>query len=90
VTLTLLATAGARTEDHGLVSGIVNTTGQLGGALGLAVLVAVAAGSTAAARAAGVEGPEALIPGYRMALVTGAGFIAVSLLIGAVGLRKRA
>jgi hypothetical protein len=37
-----------------------------------------------------VEGAEALIPGYRMALVTGAGFIAVSLLIGAVGLRKRA
>ena len=90
VTLTLLATAGARPEDHGLVSGIVNTTGQLGGSLGLAILVAVAAGCTATARAAGAEGPEALIPGYRMALVTGAGFIAVSLLIGAVGLRKRA
>ena len=43
VTITILATSGAKPEDHGLVSGILNTTGQLGGALGLAVLVAVAA-----------------------------------------------
>jgi EmrB/QacA subfamily drug resistance transporter len=89
VTLTLLATAGAKPEDHGLVSGIVNTTGQLGGALGLAVLVAVAAGRTAAAAAAGRPEAETLIAGYRAALATGAGFIAVSLLIGAIGLRGR-
>lgn len=88
VTLTLLATSGAKPEDHGLVSGIVNTTGQLGGALGLAVLVAVAAGSTAAGARAGLSGVEALISGYRAALATGAGFIAISLLIGAIGLRK--
>jgi EmrB/QacA subfamily drug resistance transporter len=90
VTLTLLATAGAKPEEHGLVSGIVNTMGQLGGALGLAVLVAVAAGRTSAAIAAGLPQAEALIAGYRAALATGAGFIAVSLLIGAMGLRSRA
>lgn len=87
VTLTLLATGGAKPEDHGLVSGIVNTTGQLGGALGLAVLVAVAAGRTSAALHAGAPEAEALIAGYRAALATGAGFIAVSFLIGAVGLK---
>jgi predicted MFS family arabinose efflux permease len=87
VTLTLLATGGAKPEDHGLVSGIVNTTGQLGGALGLAVLVAVAAGRTSAALHARLPEAEALIAGYRAALATGAGFIAVSLLIGAVGLK---
>ncbi len=87
VCLTLLATAGAQPQDHGLVSGIVNTTGQLGGALGLAVLVAVAAGRTAAAQLSGLSETEALISGYRAALAAGAAFIAVSLLIGAFGLR---
>ena len=88
VTLTVLATSGAKPEDHGLVSGIVNTTGQLGGALGLAVLVAVAAGGTSASLARGASQAEALIAGYRLALETGAGFVAVSLLIGVFGLRK--
>ena len=49
----MLATSGVKPEDHGLVSGILNTTGQLGGALGLAVLVAVAAQVTAVAQASG-------------------------------------
>jgi MFS family permease len=90
VTLTLLATSGAQPADHGLVSGIVNTTGQLGGALGLAVLVAVASGSTAHALAAGAAQAEGLIAGYRMALATGTGFMTVALLIAALGLKKRA
>ena len=91
VNLILLATSGAKPEDHGLVSGIVNTTGQLGGALGLAVLVAVAAGRTAGLLAAGtVSAAEALISGYRMALGTGAAFVAVALAIAWTGLKKRA
>ncbi|MDB5050166.1 MAG: drug resistance transporter, EmrB/QacA subfamily [Fibrobacteres bacterium] len=91
ITLTVLATSGVKEEDHGLVSGIVNTTGQLGGALGLAVLVAVAAGRTAHLLAAGAAGQtEALLAGYRLALGTGAGFVAVALAIGWSGFRKRA
>ncbi|HKP94973.1 MAG TPA: MFS transporter [Fibrobacteria bacterium] len=90
ITLTLLATSGIKPQDHGLVSGIVNTTGQLGGALGLAVLVAVAAGRTAHVRAAGVPETDALLAGYRMALGTGACFVAVALAIGLLGLKKRA
>jgi EmrB/QacA subfamily drug resistance transporter len=89
VTLTLLATSGAKPEDHGLVSGITGTTGQLGGALGLAILVAVASGSTAHAQAAGADATGSLLAGYRMALGTGAGFVAVALLIGWFGLKKR-
>jgi predicted MFS family arabinose efflux permease len=90
VNLTLLATSGAKEQDHGLVSGIVNTTGQLGGALGLAVRVAVAAGRTAGLTAAGIVNPaEALISGYRAALGTGAVFVAVALAIGWMGLKKR-
>ncbi|MDB5105434.1 MAG: transporter [Fibrobacteres bacterium] len=91
VNLTLLATSGAKPEDHGLVSGIVNTTGQLGGALGLAVLVAVAAGRTASLKAAGtMDATEALLSGYRMALGTGACFVVVALAIAWFGLKKRA
>ncbi len=89
VNLTLLATSGAQPEDHGLVSGIVNTTGQLGGALGLAVLVALAAARTASAEAAGVAHVDALISGYRLALGIGAGFIALGLLAAWVGVKKR-
>ncbi len=90
VTLTLLATSGVKPEDHGLVSGIVGTTGQLGGALGLAVLVAVAAGYSAQVRAAGATSEaQALLAGYRMALGTGAVFVAVALAIGIFGLKKR-
>jgi hypothetical protein len=55
----------------------------------LAVLVAVAAGRTSAAAAAGLPEAETLLAGYRAALATGAGFIAVSLLIGAFGLTGR-
>ncbi|MEO7427387.1 MAG: MFS transporter [Fibrobacteria bacterium] len=95
VTLTLLATAGAEPKDHGLVSGIVGTTNQLGGALGLAVLVAVAAGRSAHVRALGAAGgasfseAQALLSGYRLALGTGAVFVAVALAIGIFGLKKR-
>jgi EmrB/QacA subfamily drug resistance transporter len=88
VTMTILATSGVQQEDHGLVSGILNTTGQLGGALGLAVLVAVAAARTAHV-AASLPEPEALIAGYRMAMATGAGFVAVALVLGWFGVRKR-
>jgi predicted MFS family arabinose efflux permease len=89
VTLTILATSGAKPEDHGLVSGILNTTGQLGGALGLAVLVAVAAHFTAAATAAGVSQAEALVSGYRWALGTGTAFVGTALLVAWIGVRKR-
>lgn len=90
VTITILATNGVKQEDHGLVSGILNTTGQLGGALGLAILVAVAAHATATAEAAGMAGTEALVAGYRMALATGAVFVSLALLLGWAGLRKSA
>jgi predicted MFS family arabinose efflux permease len=89
VTITILATSGVRTEDHGLVSGILNTTGQLGGALGLAILVAVAAHGTAQARLAGsADTAETLVAGFRLALGTGAVFVAMALVLAWAGLRK--
>ena len=53
--------------------------------------MAVAAGRTASLTAKGLVTPaEALISGYRMALGTGAVFVAIALAIGWAGLKKRA
>ncbi|MET9803973.1 MFS transporter [Streptomyces sp. NPDC006368] len=73
--LAALATSGAAPGDAGLVSGMVNTSRTMGGALGLAVLSTVAA-----ARTAGGTGAEALTAGYALAFRIGAG----TLLAGAV------
>ena len=90
VTVMILATSGVKLEDHGLVSGILNTTGQLGGAIGLAVMVAVAAGYTAHLKLLGsVNNTVAVISGYRMALATGAGFLTLSFLVGWLGLKRK-
>lgn len=73
--LSTLATSGANPSDAGLVSGLINTSRTMGGALGLAVLATVAA-----ARTAGGTSPEELTAGYALAFRVGAGV----LLVGAV------
>lgn len=65
--LATLAISGADPDDAGLVSGLINTSRTLGGALGLAVL-----STGAAARTAGGTGPEALSDGYALAFRWGA------------------
>ncbi|MEU9829897.1 MFS transporter [Streptosporangium sp. NPDC048047] len=59
------AMSGVRPEESGLASGIVNTTYQIGSALGLAVMTALATGGAAA----GATGPTALTGGFRAAFV---------------------
>ncbi|NMO14200.1 MFS transporter [Pyxidicoccus fallax] len=77
VELTRLATQDVSPAESGLASGLVNTTRQSGGAVGLALLMSLAASRTASA---GEPGVAALAEGYRAA------FLAASLLTGLAAL----
>ena len=89
VPLTLLATTNVAHEDAGLASGIFNTSQQIGGALGLAILSTLAASRTATLTADGIARPEALTRGYHVAFAVGAAFLAAGLAVLLVGIRKR-
>jgi EmrB/QacA subfamily drug resistance transporter len=84
--LTLIATTGLKDEDQGLASGLFNTSQQIGGALGLAVLSTVAASKTSAA-----SGSEAhtLVVGFHWAFGLGAAFMIAALVVMVALLRSR-
>jgi MFS family permease len=79
--LMTLAMSAATREDSGLASGLVNTTQQVGGALGLAVLATLATNRTHSAQVAGHNLATSLTSGYHLAFTIGA-----VLVIAAVGL----
>ena len=85
--LTLVATTGLEDEDQGLASGLFNTSQQIGGALGLAVLSTVAAGKTTAA--GGATDPSALVTGFHWAFAGGAAFVVAGLVTMLALLRGR-
>jgi EmrB/QacA subfamily drug resistance transporter len=85
--VTALAMSGATAEDAGLASGLVNTTQQIGAALGLAVMASLAAGRTDRALAAGSAAAEALTDGYRLAFGVGVAFVVAAVVVAAVVLR---
>jgi MFS family permease len=79
--LMTLAMSGATPSDSGLASGLVNTTVQVGGAIGLAVLATVAAGRSEGLIAAGEPVPAALVSGYHLAYLVGTGLVAVAIVV---------
>jgi EmrB/QacA subfamily drug resistance transporter len=88
--LMTFAMMGVEPRDSGLASGLVNTSVQVGGAIGLAVLATLAAERTDSLRAGGAAAASALNGGYHLAYLVGAGLVAVAIAIALVVLRPPA
>ena len=93
VATTIAAVAGVRERESGLASGLINTSQQIGGAVGLAVLASVATSRTdGAVAAAGGDPavlPRALTEGFQAAFVGGAAIAVLGLVLTVVLLRNR-
>jgi EmrB/QacA subfamily drug resistance transporter len=71
VPISIAALAGVQPAEAGLASGLINTSQQIGGALGIAALSTIATSRTADAVASGTALNAALVDGFRGAFITG-------------------
>lgn len=85
----IAATSGLADEDQGLASGLIQTSQQVGAALGLAVLVSVSAAHTTAASALGASPVLAQVAGLQAAFWVGTGFSGLGCLIAIFGVPKQ-
>jgi EmrB/QacA subfamily drug resistance transporter len=72
VPISIAALAGVGASEAGLASGLINTSQQIGGALGIAALSTIATSKTADAIAGGSSLPAALVDGFGEAFIAGA------------------
>jgi MFS family permease len=87
--LMMLAMSGATPSDAGLASGLVNTAGQVGGAIGLALLATVSTERTQTLLADGKSALEALNGGYHLAYLIGASLTLVAIVAAVTILREQ-
>ena len=90
VPVTLAAMSGTRPHEAGLASGLINTSQQVGGALGLAILATVASSETSSALHHGVHSAAvAATRGYDRGFLVGAGFAIAGAILAAVLISSR-
>jgi EmrB/QacA subfamily drug resistance transporter len=88
--LMTLSMSGATPQDAGLASGLVNTTVQVGGALGLAVLATLSATRSDSLVASGHSSAVALTGGYHLAFLIGFALVVASIVVALAVLRSPA
>ena len=81
------ATSGVPGKEAGLASGLINTSQQMGGALGLAILSGVAASVTVAA--SHVSAATALVQGYDRAFLAGAVLMLLATILAATVIKQK-
>jgi EmrB/QacA subfamily drug resistance transporter len=95
VPITLMATGGVQQNDAGLASGLFNTTQQVGGSLGLAILSTLAASKTTSVlnglhgTASTAATAAAKVSGYQVAFIAAAVMLAAGAVILATAVRRR-
>jgi EmrB/QacA subfamily drug resistance transporter len=89
VPITIAALAGTKPQEAGLASGLVNTTQQIGGAVGIAILSTIAVTTTDDAVADGTAVPTALTDGFVNAFWAGAAIAFVGVLVSIFMVRGR-
>jgi len=87
VPTSIAAMSGVATDRHGVAAALLNVSRQLGGALGLAVISAIVAGTTTRFTAAGAGAPGALTAGFHAGFAAAAVLTAVAATTAAVLLR---
>ncbi len=88
VTTTIAAVSGVEESEAGLASGLINTSQQIGGALGLAVLATIATSRTEDLTAPGAPpSADALTEGFQAAFLGGAGIALLGFLLTLVLIR---
>jgi EmrB/QacA subfamily drug resistance transporter len=88
VPISIAALAGIQRSDAGLASGLFNTSQQIGGALGIAALSAVATSKTADGVASGTAQPQALTDGFESAFIWGGVVAAVGIVVALALVRR--
>jgi EmrB/QacA subfamily drug resistance transporter len=88
VPISIAALAGVQSAEAGLASGLINTSQQIGGALGIAALTAVATSTTNDGIASGTAVPVALTDGFQAAFIGAAAIALVGVLVALFVVRR--
>jgi EmrB/QacA subfamily drug resistance transporter len=89
VPVTIAAVAGTKPQEAGLASGLINTSQQIGGAVGIAILSTVAVSTTTDDLSSGVAQPSALTNGFQAAFWTGAAIAFAGVVVSLIFVRGR-